>query len=66
MKLYRKSVSSAGQTLVAKRRGRPPKVRSERPANEYEALDDEPNSRFYSFHEEPLLPLVELKQLTNQ
>uniref|UniRef100_A0A915D076 Uncharacterized protein n=1 Tax=Ditylenchus dipsaci TaxID=166011 RepID=A0A915D076_9BILA len=51
MKLYRKSVASAGQHLI-KRRGRPPKVKLPRMPVDFGAIDEEPESCFYDFNED--------------
>ncbi|KAI1732870.1 BTB/POZ domain-containing protein [Ditylenchus destructor] len=51
MKLYRKSVASAGQTLV-RRRGRPPKMKPPRIPISFGDIDEEPEKCFYEFNED--------------
>lgn len=54
MKLYRKSVASAGQVLM-KRRGRPPKPRFMRTVNNdlFDDIEEEPESCFFRFDDDP-------------
>lgn len=49
--MYKKSVASAGQTLI-KRRGRPPKIKSFRISRKLDVLDEEPESCFYNFEDD--------------
>lgn len=51
MKLYKKSVASAGQTLI-KRRGRPPKTKLLRNTRNLETLNEEPESCFFNFDDD--------------
>lgn len=59
MKLYKKSVASAGQTLI-KRRGRPPKTKPFKPTHDLGTFDEEPESCFYKFDDDIHSTVVKL------